>query len=131
MLYARGIPCGRYLSVAYGLTRCHSFLAGRKPKQRSLAKGAKGGKLRPGEKRQLRNAKIEVCLFFGIQFATSYINLCLESNHHHQAKRASRESGRGFDPEALMEQLLGFVVSCGDMMSLDPAGKHGLVSDVG
>ena len=34
--------------------------SGRKQRQKSLARGAKGGKLKPGEKRQLRNAKIEV-----------------------------------------------------------------------
>ncbi|GAX76731.1 hypothetical protein CEUSTIGMA_g4178.t1 [Chlamydomonas eustigma] len=69
--------------------------------RKSLAKGAQGGKLRPGEKKQLRKAKVE-------------------------AKRAAREASHGFDPALVMEQLVDFVARRGDMLALDPARKHGL-----
>ncbi|KAG1660030.1 hypothetical protein FOA52_010015 [Chlamydomonas sp. UWO 241] len=75
--------------------------SGRKPHQRSVVKGAQGGKLAPGEKKKLRKEKMT-------------------------AKRAAREGGRGFDAARVARQLAEFAASDGDMMALDTAGKHGL-----
>lgn len=76
---------------------------GRKLRHKTFAKGARGGKLAPGEKARLRQEKIE-------------------------AKRASREAGRGFDVELVAEELIEFAEACeeGDMMDLMETKKHGL-----
>ena len=52
---------------------------------------------------------------------------CLSSPPPLQAKRSAREAGRGFDAGAVMQRLLSFMDQRGDMMALEPAGKHGLV----
>jgi hypothetical protein len=80
--------------------------AGRR-QQRSVIKGARGGKLLPGEKARLRREKIE-------------------------SKRAARgAAGGGFDAAEVVEALAEFVAEGRDMAALDPTSKHGLVGGVG
>jgi len=78
---------------------------GGRQKQRSVVKGAAGGKLLPGEKARLRRDKIE-------------------------AKRAARGAAQagGFDVDGVVARLVEFVEEGGDMVALDPTSKHGLVS---
>ena len=61
-----------------------------KRKQRSAVRGAKNGKLLPGEKKRMKREKM-------------------------QAKRASRSAVQGLDLEAINAELIHFVTSHGDM----------------
>ncbi|KAL6764402.1 hypothetical protein V8C86DRAFT_1587272 [Haematococcus lacustris] len=69
------------------------------PKQKSVVKGAQGGKLLPGEKARLKAEK-------------------------KTAKRAAREAARGFDVVAAAARLQEFVDQEEDMFAFEPAEKH-------
>ncbi|KAI3425887.1 hypothetical protein D9Q98_007860 [Chlorella vulgaris] len=70
-----------------------------KKKHRPGVKGAKGGKLAPGEKKRLKHEK-------------------------RQAKRAARAAARGFDLTLINSQLEEFVLRQGDTEAFGPFGKH-------
>ncbi|KAK9816982.1 hypothetical protein WJX72_007795 [[Myrmecia] bisecta] len=74
---------------------------GKSRPQRSAVRGARGGKLLPGEKKQLKRVTKE-------------------------AKRAARAASRGFDPYHVNVALRDFVASQGDMKAFPPMGKYGL-----
>ncbi|KAL4436842.1 hypothetical protein ABPG75_003981 [Micractinium tetrahymenae] len=70
-----------------------------KKKSKSAVKGAKGGKLAPGEKKRLKKERME-------------------------AKRAARAAARGFDLAWVNRQLEEFVARQGDLQAFGPCGKH-------
>ena len=67
-----------------------SATSGSVRRQRSWARGARGGRLAPGEKRRLKRAKVD-------------------------AKRAARAAAHGFDAAAVVAQLEDFVQGGGDV----------------